>query len=92
MDFAAILKLLDDLGGREVVVVMATNHPEKLDEALQRPGRIDMHRAIVCDTGGSNHHVFQYHGSRSRKPSKAFWGLHQRQDDYCRYSTVLETL
>nr|XP_030698563.1 spermatogenesis-associated protein 5-like protein 1 isoform X5 [Globicephala melas] len=46
---AQVLTLLDGIsGGREVVVVGATNRPDALDPALRRPGRFD--REIVIGT------------------------------------------
>lgn len=39
----ALLELLDGSGGREgVIVVATTNHPQKIDPALKRPGRLDL--------------------------------------------------
>lgn len=43
----ALLELLDGSGGRPgVVVVGATNYPDKVDPALRRPGRLDRHFAL----------------------------------------------
>lgn len=43
----ALLEVLDGSDGREgVVVVAASNFPDKLDEALRRPGRLDRHIVI----------------------------------------------
>ncbi|MGO7981448.1 AAA family ATPase [Rhizobium johnstonii] len=43
----ALLELLDGSGGRPgVVVVGATNFPDKVDPALRRPGRLDRHFAL----------------------------------------------
>jgi ATP-dependent Zn protease len=48
----SLLELLDGSGGREgVVVIGATNHPDKVDPALRRPGRLD--RCVVLDLPGS---------------------------------------
>lgn len=43
----AMLELLDGAEGRRgVVVIGATNYPEKVDAALRRPGRLDRHYAL----------------------------------------------
>lgn len=40
---SALLNCLDGLGSKEgLVTIMTTNHPEKLDPALIRPGRVDL--------------------------------------------------
>ncbi|WP_077961240.1 AAA family ATPase [Ensifer adhaerens] len=42
-----ILEMLDGSSRREgVVVIAATNHPDSIDPALKRPGRLDRHVAI----------------------------------------------
>jgi len=42
--FSAILGCLDGvLYPEDIITILTTNHPEKLDEALIREGRIDMH-------------------------------------------------
>lgn len=42
-----ILEMLDGSSRREgVVVIAATNHPNSLDPALKRPGRLDRHVAV----------------------------------------------
>lgn len=43
----ALLELLDGSHGREgVIVIAASNFPDKLDSALKRPGRLDRHIVI----------------------------------------------
>lgn len=43
LSFSAILNCLDGVFFKEgVITIMTTNHPEKLDPALVRPGRVDM--------------------------------------------------
>ncbi|MBD8651155.1 AAA family ATPase [Rhizobium sp. CFBP 13726] len=43
----ALLECLDGTAGRDgVVVVGATNHPDKIDPAVRRPGRLDRHVVI----------------------------------------------
>lgn len=47
MDFASILNALDGLiAAEDIIIVMTTNHPEKLDPALIRPGRVDYQMEI----------------------------------------------
>lgn len=42
LTFSGLLNALDGVAGQEgKIVVMTTNHPEKLDGALVRPGRVD---------------------------------------------------
>jgi hypothetical protein len=42
--FSGLLNALDGVGAPEnAIVIMTTNHPEKLDPALIRPGRVDRH-------------------------------------------------
>merc|ERR1719316_859358 len=43
LTFSGLLNALDGIAGQEgKIVVMTTNHPTKLDEALVRPGRADV--------------------------------------------------
>lgn len=43
LSFSGFINCLDGLGAPEdVVIFMTSNHPERLDPALMRPGRIDM--------------------------------------------------
>lgn len=49
--FSGLLNALDGLGAAEnAIVFMTTNHPERLDPALVRPGRIDMKVEFVAPT------------------------------------------
>jgi len=42
LTFSGLLNALDGVAGQEgKLVIMTTNHPEALDEALVRPGRVD---------------------------------------------------
>ncbi|GAK73428.1 ATP-dependent zinc metalloprotease FtsH [Agrobacterium rubi TR3 = NBRC 13261] len=42
-----LLEVLDGSSGREgVVVIAATNNPDRIDAALRRPGRLDRHVAV----------------------------------------------
>lgn len=43
LSFSGFINCLDGLGAPEdVVIFMTSNHPEKLDPAVLRPGRVDM--------------------------------------------------
>jgi SpoVK/Ycf46/Vps4 family AAA+-type ATPase len=49
---ATLLKLMDEIGPRErVLLVAATNRPDSIDPALRRPGRLDREIEIgkFCD-------------------------------------------
>ena len=44
VSFSGILNLLDGVVRKHgLITVMTTNHPERLDHALLRPGRVDQH-------------------------------------------------
>jgi len=44
LSFSGFLNCLDGLGAPDdVVICMTTNHPERLDPAVMRPGRVDLH-------------------------------------------------
>jgi hypothetical protein len=48
VSLSALLNVLDGMQSpRGVVFVMTTNHPEKLDPALKRPGRVDLHEHLT---------------------------------------------
>ncbi|WP_315764915.1 MULTISPECIES: AAA family ATPase [unclassified Bradyrhizobium] len=58
----ALLECLDGLEGREgVVVVAATNYPEKVDPALLRPGRLDRHFSIAPPDLAARSKILRYH-------------------------------
>ncbi len=44
LSFSGLLNALDGIGGKDAsIFVLTTNHIERLDPALIRPGRVDMH-------------------------------------------------
>lgn len=48
MTFSGFLNALDGVAsGEERIIFMTTNHPERLDPALIRPGRVDL--AVLLD-------------------------------------------
>ncbi|MGO6808805.1 AAA family ATPase [Rhizobium ruizarguesonis] len=59
----ALLQLLDGFERREgVVVVGACNHPELLDSAIKRPGRLDRHIAVPLPDAASRRSILKLHG------------------------------
>ena len=51
--FSCLLNVIDGLSAQDGrILVMTTNHPDKLDAALTRPGRVDVKVYIGC----ANHH------------------------------------
>jgi len=49
VSLSALLNVLDGMQSpRGVVFVLTTNHPEKLDPALMRPGRVDLHEHLTA--------------------------------------------
>ncbi|WP_343314022.1 AAA family ATPase [Brucella sp. BE17] len=57
-----LLECLDGIGGREgVVVVGATNHPDKVDEALRRPGRLDKLVVIPLPDAAARNGILRFH-------------------------------
>lgn len=57
-----LLELLDGFDRRTgVIVVGATNHPENLDPAIRRAGRLDRHIAIPLPGERDRMDIFRYH-------------------------------
>lgn len=49
VSLSALLNVLDGMQSpRGVVFVLTTNHPDKLDPALLRPGRVDLHEHLTA--------------------------------------------
>jgi hypothetical protein len=58
----ALLELLDGFERRSgIVVVAATNHPEYIDPAILRPGRLDKHFVIQLPDAATRRQIFQFH-------------------------------
>jgi SpoVK/Ycf46/Vps4 family AAA+-type ATPase len=58
----ALLECLDGAEARQgVVVVAATNYPEKVDPALLRPGRLDRHLRIPLPDRQARLSILRYH-------------------------------
>ena len=59
---AQLLTLMDGLGGRgQVVVIAATNRPDSLDGALRRPGRFDRELTIGVPDRKGRKEILQIH-------------------------------
>lgn len=57
-----LLECLDGAVERPgVIVIGATNHPEGIDSALLRPGRLDRHIAIELPDASARSAILQYH-------------------------------
>src|SRR5690606_14303254 len=57
-----LLECLDGAAGREgVVVVGATNHPDKIDAALRRPGRLDKLVEIPLPGAMAREGILRFH-------------------------------
>ncbi|KAF1991254.1 P-loop containing nucleoside triphosphate hydrolase protein [Aulographum hederae CBS 113979] len=59
LSLSGLLNAIDGVASHEGrVLVMTTNHPEKLDSALIRPGRVDMQIAFTNATKYQAHEIF----------------------------------
>jgi ATP-dependent Zn protease len=59
---SALLECIDGAEGRPgVIVVGACNDPERLDEALVRPGRLDRHIRIPLPDEGAREGILRWH-------------------------------
>jgi hypothetical protein len=57
-----LLELLDGFERRiGIVVVGATNHPEHIDSAILRPGRLDRHFVIPLPDPKTRQQIFEFH-------------------------------
>lgn len=57
-----LLELLDGFDRRKgIVVIGATNHPEHIDSAILRPGRLDRHLVIPMPDPTTRKQIFQFH-------------------------------
>ncbi|PQE03470.1 mitochondrial chaperone BCS1 protein [Rutstroemia sp. NJR-2017a BBW] len=60
ISLSGLLNIIDGVASHEGrVLVMTINHPEKLDEALIRPGRIDLHVAFTNATRYQVQEIFK---------------------------------
>jgi chaperone BCS1 len=73
ISLSGLLNAIDGVASHEGrVLVMTTNHPEKLDSALIRPGRVDMQVAFTLATKHQIREIFirMYSTEHNRRPRK----------------------
>lgn len=59
LTFSGLLNALDGVAGQEgKLLVMSTNHPKRLDEALLRPGRVDVTASFHMAHGAAIRQIF----------------------------------
>ncbi|EKD21176.1 bcs1-like protein [Drepanopeziza brunnea f. sp. 'multigermtubi' MB_m1] len=78
ISLSALLNILDGVasqGGR--ILIMTTNHIDKLDEALIRPGRVDVDMTVKFDL--ANTQMTRPSSAASSPPSKATSRHHHRR-------------
>ncbi|CDZ55863.1 ATP-dependent zinc metalloprotease FtsH [Neorhizobium galegae bv. orientalis] len=57
-----LLELLDGFERRSgVIVIGATNHPENIDPAILRPGRLDRHFVLPLPDATTRKQIFEFH-------------------------------
>lgn len=71
MTFSGFLNALDGVAsGEERIIFMTTNHPERLDPALIRPGRVDLSLLIDDASPLQAKRLFlQFYGRGEEEPS-----------------------
>ena len=70
LNLAGVLNALDGiLDSPERIIVMTTNHVEKLDPALIRPGRVDVKLKLDCEWWGRGGGRGEREGERGRRGS-----------------------
>ena len=71
MTLSVLLNFVDGIWsscGDERIIVFTTNHKDKLDPALLRPGRMDVHLHMsYCTPGGFRLLAFNYLGVKDHK-------------------------
>ncbi|THH27255.1 hypothetical protein EUX98_g6942 [Antrodiella citrinella] len=77
--FSGFLNALDGVAsGEERIIFMTTNHPERLDPALIRPGRVDLSLLIGDASSSQAKRLFiQFYGRGEEEPS----GWEEIQED-----------
>jgi chaperone BCS1 len=73
ISLSGLLNAIDGVASHEGrVLVMTTNHPEKLDSALIRPGRVDMQVAFTLATKHQTREIFSrmYSTEHNNKPRR----------------------
>jgi SpoVK/Ycf46/Vps4 family AAA+-type ATPase len=65
---------LDHCGTKRILVIAATNYPEKLDAAALRPGRLDQHYLVGLPDFAARTELFRTH--MAKRPSQGLdWNL-----------------
>ncbi|KAF2436886.1 P-loop containing nucleoside triphosphate hydrolase protein [Tothia fuscella] len=78
ISLSGLLNAIDGVASHEGrVLVMTTNHPEKLDSALIRPGRVDMQVAFTLATKHQTREIFSrmYSTDHDTGPKKSVIGI-----------------
>lgn len=80
--FAGLLNALDGVASRPgTIVFLTTNHPEKLDPALVRPGRVDYQVAFGYATPGQIARIFlRFHPDATAPRATAFAAAYDGRD------------
>jgi chaperone BCS1 len=74
ISLSGLLNTIDGAASHEGrVLIMTTNHPEKLDPALIRPGRVDLQVQFTLSTRDQTRDIFKrmYSTERDAKPSSS---------------------
>ncbi|KAJ8109052.1 hypothetical protein OPT61_g7735 [Boeremia exigua] len=73
ISLAGLLNVIDGVASHEGrVLIMTTNHPEQLDEALTRPGRVDVRICFTLATHTQIKDIFmRMYGTDAKKAKKA---------------------
>jgi chaperone BCS1 len=61
LSLSVILNFIDGIEENEFIFIMTTNHPDKLDPALIRPGRFDFSTEIKKCTNETFKEIFEFY-------------------------------
>ncbi|PNP51918.1 hypothetical protein FNYG_15871 [Fusarium nygamai] len=80
---SGLLNVLDGVASQEDrVLIMTTNHPEKLDQALTRPGRIDMEVEFQLADRGIAKDIFRFMFGQPGKQMGYDNGVESQADEF----------